>query len=172
MTNDQYISEIWYLIPSAPNYSASSKGRIRREVGGSGTKAGKILAQARKSTGRAQVSISQNGKIKAAHVHRLVAEAFFGLPPEGKPFVCHKDGNCLSNVPENLYYGNARDNGADAIAHGTIANGERNGNSKLTEQQAHSILSDQRSVAVIAKDYGINITTVYRLRKKQGWRHL
>ncbi len=171
MADADHSSEIWKSIPDAPNYSASSHGRIRREKSGSGTRAGKLLVQNIGSAGRAQVSLSHDGKLRSDQVHRLVAKAFIGLPPADKPFVCHKDGNHLNNIPENLYYGDARDNGADAVVHGTIAKGSRNGNSKLTEKQVDQIINDPRSASAVAREIGISISTACRIRKGESWKH-
>lgn len=53
----------------------------------------------------------------AISVHRLVAYAFHGAPPEGKPYACHKDGDRRNNAAENLYWGDADDNAQDAQRH-------------------------------------------------------
>jgi hypothetical protein len=43
-------------------------------------------------------------------VHRLVCLAFHGLPPVDKSGSLHKDENALNNRPENLYWGDQKNN--------------------------------------------------------------
>ena len=62
---------------------------------------------------------SRDGKRVGVKVHRLVAEAFLGPEPEGKPLVLHSDGNPGNNRVSNLRWGNQSENLMDAIAHGT-----------------------------------------------------
>lgn len=59
------------------------------------------------------------GKMIAAKVHRLVAMAFIGEPPEGKPHCCHYDGNPQNNHVSNLRWDTAKANAADSLRHGT-----------------------------------------------------
>ena len=132
----------------------------------------KILAQAIKTTGRAQVSICRNKAIKAERVSRLVAMAFLGEPPPSKPMACHRDGNPLNNTPGNIYWGDAKTNGRDAIRHGTVANGERNGNSSLDERTVIAIRADKRSSTIIAAEIGVTVSTVCRIRNGQSWAHI
>lgn len=68
--------------------------------------------------GRARVTLPGKTKVK---IHRLVCEAFNGPPPEGKMFALHRNGNSLDNRAENLYWGDFKDNVADALRHGTHA---------------------------------------------------
>lgn len=43
-------------------------------------------------------------------VHRAVCEAFHGPAPEGKPYVLHKDGDAVNNLPSNLEWGTQKEN--------------------------------------------------------------
>jgi hypothetical protein len=164
--------EIWKIIPSAPDYSASNLGRIKRTTPDKCGRPMKVLAQSTKIYGHKQVSICRNTKIKAEVVHRLIAEAFLEPPKDESAIVCHKDGNPANNVPDNLYWGDAKTNGADAIAHGTIARGERNCNAKLTADIIRNIRSDGRSSTIAAPEYGVAVSTFCRIRKGQAWRHV
>lgn len=63
-----------------------------------------------------------------AYVHRLVAEAFLGEPPEAAAMVLHRDDNKRNNAASNLYYGTRLDNAQDALrngCHGTEAHRRR-----------------------------------------------
>ena len=43
-------------------------------------------------------------------IHRLVCEAFHGLPPDDKPIVIHIDEDATNNRPENLKWGTQKEN--------------------------------------------------------------
>ena len=51
------------------------------------------------------------------YVHRLVALAFLGDPPESGMVVCHNDGNPANNAVDNLRWGTRRDNVMDTWKH-------------------------------------------------------
>lgn len=163
--------EIWRAIPGT-DYEASSLGRIRRSVPDSCGRKPRVLAQAINSTGRAQVSICSGRKARSEKVHRLVTLAFHGEPGNPKAMACHRDGDPLHNRPGNLYWGTAKTNGADAARHGTTCPGTRNGNSKLTEEQARRIKADARSSSIISQEMGIHSATVCRIRRGETWKHL
>lgn len=164
--------ETWKPIPSAPDYAASDAGRIKRIKPDRCGRPMRVLAQAQTHTGRAQVSICRDTKIKAEMVHRLIAETFIGPAPYPKAFVCHKDGDPLNNVPSNLYWGDARTNARDAINHGTIAKGARNGNSKLDDKIVEAIRKDARSCTIIAKEVGVNFATICSIKRRDTWKHV
>lgn len=52
-------------------------------------------------------------------VHRLVARAFLGDPPAGKPNVLHGNGDPSDNTVGNLRWGDQSENTLDAVSHGT-----------------------------------------------------
>ena len=109
--------EVWKKVEGLENISASSLGRIRND------KHERVLiSSVNNGDGRARICArSVEGVVKPYLVHRLVAQAFL-TNEENKPFVCHKDGNCLNNKVENIYYGTAKDNYYDSIRHGTAYN--------------------------------------------------
>jgi hypothetical protein len=49
-------------------------------------------------TGYWAVTLSKDGKQRNMHVHRLVAQAFLGEPPAGKPHVNHRQNPHFSNL--------------------------------------------------------------------------
>ncbi|AGT11852.1 HNH endonuclease [Mycobacterium phage ThreeRngTarjay] len=124
-------TEEWRDIPGYEGYyQASSHGRIRsldREVtqmhpSGKGMMTrlwrGRVLTFGPYSGERYRVGLSRDGVLEMKGVAVLVALAFHGLPPEGKGHALHRDGDMYNNVPENLYWGDARDNVQDTIRHG------------------------------------------------------
>lgn len=130
---------LWMVIPSFPNYEASDEGEIRRIGIASGATAGRILRQVLRKNGYYQVTIHARDGGKTRWVHRLVCEAFYGLPPMRRAHVAHHDGNKTRNQPPNLRWATAADNEADKKRHGRVPRGERNGNAKLTDAQADEL---------------------------------
>jgi len=87
--------EEWRVIPSHPNYEASSLGKVRH------SRSGKVLEVKMVSNGYWRVPIMIRGRRKATPVYLLVAEAFLGPRPE-RAVVNHIDGNKRHNEPANL----------------------------------------------------------------------
>lgn len=110
--------EEWKPIPGFPRYEASTKGRIRRAELPDGTRIFHALKpHQNRSSGHLKVSVYRDGQQYRRGVHQLVALAFHGEPPAGKPFACHKDGDAGNCKPENIYWGSRAENTADMIRH-------------------------------------------------------
>ena len=92
ITTEELDNEIWCVVPSAPEYEASSLGRVRRE--------GILMPQGHRGTTTVYPSVY----IRARHTytHRVIAEAFLG--PAGSAEVDHIDGNSFNNRASNLEY--------------------------------------------------------------------
>lgn len=103
-------------IPGFPNHSVTSDGRVwskpRRYVRGG------WMSMDTQGAGYLYVKPVMNGKQSKLYAHRAVALAWIGDPPEGKNFVCHRDGNPANNEVSNLYWGDQFDNMADMVTHG------------------------------------------------------
>lgn len=119
------MDEIWKDVVGFEGlYSVSNLGRVRRDARGRGTTPGFVLkGSVHNKTGHIRVTLNRGHRsTKAArYVHRLVAEAFLGPAPEGKPYTLHKDGVASNNRVENLKWGDQVENGRDAALHGTVA---------------------------------------------------
>lgn len=100
-------------IPSFPEYSASTEGRIW-----SSRRHGRWLKPYRNSQGYLRVSLRRDGKTFTRQIHTLVAEAFHGPRPDGMD-VCHNDGNPSNNSATNLRYDTHSGNLLDMARHGT-----------------------------------------------------
>lgn len=114
------LTEDWKPVPSKPGIMASSFGRIKlpdrvikmpnggvkhtnpAPTYGSVTKASK--------TARHEYYGLFNRKFGNLKVHRLVCEAFHGVPPFDKAVVIHLNENALDNRPENLRWGTQKEN--------------------------------------------------------------
>ena len=117
------MQEVWKDIPGYEGlYQASSMGRIR-SVEGKVTHStmhgvrhwhSRILKQKQTKDKCFRVTLWKDKTPKGWLVHRLVAMAFLGLPPEEKYTVNHKDGNRENNCVDNLEWLSLADN----IRHG------------------------------------------------------
>lgn len=103
----------WRTIPGFTSYEASSTGDVRRRAHRKGAYSGRVLATKNHQGYKFLSIFPDGGKQKTVGVHRLVALAFHGTPPEDKPCACHKDSNRKNNRADNLYWGSYLDNSAD-----------------------------------------------------------
>jgi hypothetical protein len=111
--------EMWRIIPDLPGYAVSNLGRVRREAGGSGAQAGRILQPVRRASGHLYVCLPPNSGERLRNtsggssnsvpflVHRLVAAAWLpGVPDswwkDKARCIHHKDGNPLHNCDLSL----------------------------------------------------------------------
>ena len=173
----------WRPIPSAPGYSASSNGEIRRDA--PVVAYGKVqrIPDGRaltprlvnKRSGHWGVTLSCGGKALHRLVHRLVTEAFHGPAPDGLPFACHIDGNPNNNRPKNLRWGNGTTNAADRTRHGRTLRGEGVGNSKLTSGDVEKIRAARangRSQRQVAQEFGVSQSLVSLIHSRKVWGHI
>jgi len=161
--------EVWRAIPGLENYQVSSFGRIysmpRITLLGRPFK-GRLLGQYVNNKGYKTVSIQ--GKTYA--VHRLVALAFLGPPPE-EMVVDHGDTDKTNNHFSNLEYVTAKENVDRAVKAGRYAAngcpaGERHPNACLTDAQVRDLLHlgmEGMKPKDIATHFGISRSHVYTL---------
>jgi hypothetical protein len=111
---------------------------------------------------------------KVIYLHRLVAVAFLGPPPFPEAEACHDDGNPRNNRADNLRWDTHAENMRDIARHGRRAYGVRAGG-VLPDTEALELRnradagSNKRE---LAEEYGVSVTTVYRLWRRSHWRHL
>lgn len=115
------------------------------------------------------------GKVKVEgrqwSAHRVSFVLSYGQPSQ---WVLHKCGVPLCCNPSHLYDGDAKQNASDRISHGnqSRALGEKNPQSKLTEDQVRHIRSqDLKSVtrSELADMYGVTVTTISKVRTGKRW---
>lgn len=114
-------------IPKHPQYSISACGLyVSRDVGGRNRTPfiKQTLHKVKgKEDGYLYVTLLSEGRIntageivddypvyKCVSVHRLVALTFLGDPPDGKPWINHKDGNKANNHVSNLEWTSISEN--------------------------------------------------------------
>lgn len=111
------------------DYSVSNFGRVRNNT------TGKILKPFQKDNTNLgkkfenyKVELWQGGKKIKRKISQLVAQAFIeNINPERNKYVLHKNEELpleLINRPENLFWGNAKDNMVDMVNKGRGRNGK------------------------------------------------
>lgn len=124
--------------------------------------------------GRGQIKF-EGSNIRAARMMCIVAHGNppTPMPPVTRIEVAHTCGyglwGCIN--PRHLYWATPKQNRQDSIDHGTIARGERNGESKLTESEVLEILSlkGKMSQRAIAQKFGISQTNVGHIFHRRKW---
>jgi hypothetical protein len=100
------------------------------------------------------------------YAHRAAYEAFVGPVPEGS-YVLHKCDTPDCCNPSHLTLGTQKENGID-MARKRRAAGQYN----LTDDDVRAIRASKNPAAKIAKDYGIGLSVVYKIRSGQRWTHV
>lgn len=115
----------WRPIPfAAEYYEISSEGDVRSLTRRLGRPAGRLL-RPWYTRGYAIVALSYGDIVGRKHpVHRLVALAFHGQPPNTAHLVAHNDGDPKNNHYSNLRWATHVENYADRVKHGTAKYGE------------------------------------------------
>ena len=123
--------------------------------------------------GYKRVSLCCDNKKKQFYIHEIIAVKG-GLDVVDKT-INHIDGNKENNSISNLEAATYKENKAHAVASGLIAKGERNGNSKLTEEivlKIRKMDSEGISSPRIAEELGVNYFTVRDIVNRVTWKHL
>jgi hypothetical protein len=120
------------------------------------------------------VTFCRNGKKYIRRLGPVILEAFAGPKPEGME-ACHIDGDPLNNAASNLRWDTHQNNCRDKWKHQTIANGERNGNSKLKPSDVAAIkagLSRGEVPQDLADRFGVSHVTIGHIRNGKTWKHV
>lgn len=112
--------EIWKPVPSKAGVLASSWGRVCLPPSTAPMFNGGVRSYTPKPTYGYITRSSKTAlheymglyskKFGNMKVHRLVCEAFYGLPPFHKAVVIHLDENGKNNIPSNLRWGTQKEN--------------------------------------------------------------
>jgi hypothetical protein len=117
--------------------------------------------------------LAVNAAGKTTHIHRLMAETWFGPAPFTGAEVRHLDGNRFNNALRNLAWGSYADQWRDKIRHGTDNCGERNPQAKLTRErvrQMRDLRCRGRTFKSIAEAFGISPMTAHRAITGGSWK--
>lgn len=159
--------EKWKSIPECPRYQVSSLGRVRGYRG-------HILKPWKGKYYLTFKAPKGDGTQTNMYVHTAVASAFIGPRPNGHE-ICHCNGDPLDNRADNLRYDTPKNNNRDKISHGTILRGESIGNSRFKEADILKIRSDYcagKSISQLARDYSASTATIFKIVKRESWRHI
>lgn len=146
-----------------PRYQAADTGHIVSYMG----KTPRILASGlSKSKLYNTVSILRvDGTRVNRDVHRMVCEAFHGLPPLPKMQASHLDGNSHDNRPANLLWETPLENLSRKKLHGTDDEGVKNTRAHLTKDNLVEIIALRKlgwTQLAIADKLGVRRTTINR----------
>lgn len=116
---------------------------------------------------------------RAFLAHRAAWTLYVGEIPEGL-LVCHKCDvpNCVN--PDHLFIGTHKDNMQDMIRKGRAywpgcnnqPLGERNGQSKLTDDAVREIRASKETHSVLAKKYGVSGSLISMVQTRRIWKHV
>jgi len=107
--------------------------------------------------------------------HRFLWELLHGSIPKGM-CICHHCDNPICVNPTHLFLGTKADNAQDAVAKGRMHLGEAHGQSKLTKRDIIAIRkrhdSDDEICRELAMIYEVGIRHIYKIIKRETWRHI
>ena len=108
---------------------------------------------------------------KGWYAHRLACFLIHGEPPSRDHQSAHSCGNNVCINPAHIRWATPKENASDKIIHGTSARGERQGSSKLTEDDVREIryLEGIISVAKLAKRFDVGAVQIRRIQKRERW---
>jgi len=165
-------AEEWRTAPGHSDYEVSNHGRVRRVKAAHSHlqwRVGTVL-KGNKTKGR-YLQVQLNGK--PLFVHRLVATAFHGLPPDPNAVVMHIDEDAeLYNAAWNLKWGTTAENIEDWIAKKRTLAGSRNGNAKLTEDDIRAIRSSSETQRSLASKYRVSRGLISMIKNGKAWAHV
>lgn len=183
-------NEKWKPVVGWPMYAVSNQGRIKRLAGRDAAdryeikefvlKPTPVKSGSKDSYRPLYVTLSNGGAPVKLKVATLVLLAFRGPPPSKKKNCTrHLDDNQEHNQLKNLCWGSHRDNAEDRINNGKTSRGSLNGNSRITEAQAHSIIYELSSTALkwgtyrrISHKLRVPYSCVWNISKGLTWKHL
>jgi len=167
-------------------YEVSDLGRVKR-IGkaartgkgrGGGARIGLILKPQKRKGGYIAVQLWKDGEQKQFLVHCVVATAFLGPAPVGKE-VNHDDGNKKNCAVSNLEYLTRAENMKHAYRTGlraapVVQTGERHHNAKLNWANVRTIRRRYEpgicGLSELAREFGVDHTTIYSVVHQQTWR--
>jgi predicted XRE-type DNA-binding protein len=158
------MAEEWEVIPSYPNYEASTDGRIRRWYTGQGATPDHILKPYINESGYAEVDLYEDGERYRQKVHELVAETYFSEARQDSSLpINHINGDRTDNRVSNLEVVTAAENVVRDVSRRQKAGTYINPAAKLSEQDRVEIkllYTQGFTQEDIANGYGVSQSTV------------
>lgn len=156
-------------------YSISNLGRIKTTHRFSGDEA--LIFGSADLRGYLLLNVRlANGDIGHIYVHRFVAETYVKRKSKDAEFILHKDRNRRNNRSENLVWATKMEWKAHIKTLPSYQEGRRKvaERYKLDEERVKAIrerLKQQGvTLKVVAQEFGISVTQVYRIKANQNWR--
>lgn len=163
------MTEEWRAVAAIPVYEVSNLGRVRN------TRSGRILKPKITRQGYHEVRLAQGGKSYHSRVHRLVCEAFNGPPPFEGAFCLHTDDVPHHNWPDNLRWGDRRQNAKDALSNNRYRRGEKCGNSRYSEDVVRKITAlrkEGKTLRELVALTGVSKAHCSKIVNGQAWSHV
>jgi hypothetical protein len=113
---------------------------------------------------------------KQTNASRIMCELAHGEPPKDKMDAAHSCGNghggCVN--PKHLRWATRTENHADKLIHGTDIRGEKHHMAKLSEAEVKLIRASEglASARLLALEYGLSVSMIYRIWRRQAWAHI
>ena len=170
------MTEEWRGIAGFPQYEVSNLGRVRslwtahRYGVNHVIKIKKLTLDA----GGYEVTglwVKKGVHPKIAKVARLVLQAFVGPCPEGHE-AAHVDGVKTNNRVGNLAWKTPLENSKDKFVHGTAMLGQNNPAAKLDTATAYAIKCAVGGYKEVAKLFGVDRSSAWRIMTGRSWKHL
>jgi predicted XRE-type DNA-binding protein len=162
------MSSVLRDIPGYPGYMISERGEIvsyRR-------KNPRVLKTRVNNSGNEQVRLTgPDGKQRAHGVGNLVLRAWVGPPPPGQECRHGPRGRRCHEL-SNLCWGTKVENEADKVRDGTDSRGEKNGRSKLTEQDVLDVRASGMTQQQLADKYGVSQKQISFIINRKLWSHV
>lgn len=114
-----------------------------------------------------------NGKM--SRTHRVVCELAHGPAPTPRHQAAHSCGQPSCVNPHHLSWKTQSENEQDKRIHGTAQIGERNGTSKLTDEQVREIVRLRVGGATqpqLARQFGVTQPTISDIVNGKRWLHV
>lgn len=86
--------------------------------------------------------------------------------------VCHTCDNRICVNPSHLWLGTIQEDMDDKVKKGRQAKGEDHGQAHLTEKDVKEILDSDEIQSKLAKEYGVTMATISRLKRGISWRYI
>lgn len=178
-TNVSEKDEQWKDVPGLEGrYMVSNLGRVKSlsrlvvtPQGKSFRRKGMMLKLINHNAGYVMFGTTQGHVL----VHRAVALAFVDNP-ENKPFVNHKDGNKVNNLPSNLEWVTNQENLKHASESGLVPRmGSKNSKAKLTESDVlkiRQLSAEGHNYRTIGDMYGMHRLSIRGIVKRWNWTHI
>jgi hypothetical protein len=125
--------------------------------------------------GYKRVILHIEGKQKNMFVHQLVANAYLENPDNLK-IINHLDNNRTNNYLYNLEWSTAKLNNDHKVKQNRHVKGEQIQTAKLTKTEVLSIRYESKSYGTsnrgLAIKYNVDIRVIWRIIKRETWKHI